>query len=78
MLVAVVALVFPSLPALVLLSKLLGFTALTLVFSPLLVVAVFLAVLIAVIITVDGESNWIEGAALIGVYILVAATFWWG
>jgi len=78
MFVAVVALVFPSLPALVLLSKLLGFTALTLVFSPLLVVAVFLAVLIAVIITVDGESNWIEGAALIGVYILVAATFWWG
>ena len=65
-------------PALVLLSKLLGFTALTLVFSPLLVVAVFLAVLIAVIITVDGESNWIEGAALIGVYALVAATFWWG
>ncbi|SFC73547.1 Ca2+:H+ antiporter [Nocardioides terrae] len=65
-------------PALVLLSKLLGFTALTLVFSPLLVVAVFLAVLVAVIITVDGESNWIEGAALIGVYIVVAATFWWG
>lgn len=65
-------------PALVLLSQALGFTALTLVFSPLLVVAVFLAVLIAVIITVDGESNWIEGAALIGVYLLVAATFWWG
>jgi Ca2+:H+ antiporter len=65
-------------PALVILSQLLGFTALTLVFSPLLVVAVFLAVLIAVVITVDGESNWIEGASLIGVYAVVATTFWWG
>jgi Ca2+:H+ antiporter len=65
-------------PALVILSKVLGFTALTLVFSPLLVVAVFLSVLIAVVITVDGESNWIEGAALIGVYAVVATTFWWG
>lgn len=65
-------------PALVILSSLLGFTALTLVFAPTLVVAVFLAVLLAVVITVDGESNWIEGAALIGVYVVIAATFWWG
>ncbi|HVX53691.1 calcium/proton exchanger [Nocardioides sp.] len=65
-------------PALVILSQVLGFTALTLVFSPMLVVAVFLAVLIAVVITVDGESNWLEGASLIGVYGVVAASFWWG
>lgn len=65
-------------PALVILSNVLGFTALTLVFSPLLIAAVFLAVLIAVVITVDGESNWIEGAALIGVYVVIAASFWWG
>ncbi|MCL2612432.1 MAG: calcium/proton exchanger [Nocardioidaceae bacterium] len=65
-------------PALVLLSQVLGFTALTLVFSPMLVCAVFLAVLIAVVITVDGESNWLEGAALIGVYAVVATSFWWG
>jgi len=65
-------------PALVILSQILGFTALTLVFSPMLVVAVFLAVLIAVVITVDGESNWLEGASLIGVYGVVAASFWWG
>ncbi|UDY24379.1 calcium/proton exchanger [Nocardioides sp. Kera G14] len=65
-------------PVLVILSNILGFTALTLVFSPMLVLAVFLAVLIAVVITVDGESNWMEGAALIGVYIVVAASFWWG
>lgn len=65
-------------PALVILSQVLGFTALTLVFSPMLVCAVFLAVLIAVVITVDGESNWIEGASLIGVYAVIAASFWWG
>ena len=39
-------------PALVILSSLLGFTALTLVFSPMLVVAVFLAVLVAALLTV--------------------------
>lgn len=65
-------------PALVILSQVFGFAALTLVFSPMLVVAVFLAVLIAVVITVDGESNWLEGASLIGVYGVVAASFWWG
>jgi Ca2+:H+ antiporter len=31
-----------------------------------------------VVITVDGESNWLEGASLIGVYGVVAASFWWG
>lgn len=65
-------------PALVILSTVLGFAPLTLVFSPVLVIAVFLAVLIAVVITVDGTSDWIEGAALIGVYVVIAATFWWG
>ena len=54
------------------------FTALTLVFSPMLVIAVFLAVILAIVITVDGESNWIEGASLIGVYVVIAASFWWG
>ncbi|MDO7867558.1 calcium/proton exchanger [Nocardioides jiangxiensis] len=65
-------------PLLVILSSVLGFTALTLVFSPVLVVAVFLSVLVAALITVDGESNWIEGAALIGVYVVIAASLWWG
>ena len=26
----------------------------------------------------DGESDWLEGAAMIGLYVLVAAAFWWG
>jgi len=65
-------------PLLVILSGLLGFTALTLVFPLALVVAVFVSVVIAIVITVDGESNWMEGAALVGVYVVIAASFWWG
>ena len=60
------------------LSQIFGFTALTLVFPPMLVVSVVLAVILAAFITFDGESTWIEGAALIAVYGIVATTFWWG
>ena len=65
-------------PALVILSQVLGFTALTLVFSPMLIVSVAIAVILSAFITFDGESNWIEGAALIAVYAIIASTFWWG
>jgi Ca2+:H+ antiporter len=65
-------------PLLVISSNLFGFATLTLVFSPLLVVAVLLAVLLTVLITFDGHSNWLEGAALVGLYGVIAATFWWG
>jgi Ca2+/H+ antiporter len=34
-------------------------------------------VVIAMVRTIDGESNWPEGAALIGVYAVIATTFWW-
>ena len=46
-------------PLLVILSTTLGLTPLTLVFPPMLVVSVALAVLLAVFITFDGESSWI-------------------
>ena len=65
-------------PVLVLASHLLGFAPLTLVFPPMLVVSVALAVIISAFITFDGESNWIEGAALVAVYAIIAAAFWWG
>jgi Ca2+:H+ antiporter len=65
-------------PLLVILSQLFGLAPLTLVFAPMLVLAVAVAVLIAAFITVDGESNWIEGAALIAVYLIIATAFWWG
>jgi Ca2+:H+ antiporter len=65
-------------PVLVILSQVLGFAALTLVFSPMLIVSVAIAVILSAFITFDGESNWIEGAALIAVYVIIAASFWWG
>jgi len=65
-------------PTLVILSQVLGLTTLTLVFSPMLVVSVAIAVILSAFITFDGESNWIEGAALIAVYAIIASTFWWG
>ena len=64
-------------PALVLLS-LATATTLTLVFAPMLVAAVVVTVLIVSLIVFDGESNWLEGATLIGLYVIIAAVFWWG
>lgn len=65
-------------PVLVILSQVLGFATLTLVFPPMLIAAVSIAVLMAVFITFDGESTWAEGAALVVLYGVIAASFWWG
>jgi Ca2+:H+ antiporter len=65
-------------PALVLISQATGMAALTLVFSPMLVVALLLAVILAAFISFDGESTWLEGATLVVLYGIVAASFWWG
>lgn len=65
-------------PALVLLSFVVSSHHLTLVLSPLLVLALLLTALVTTIITYDGESTWIEGLALIGLYVIIAASFWWG
>jgi Ca2+:H+ antiporter len=65
-------------PVLVLLSLVLGGVHLTLVFPPLLVAAVGLTALLSTVITYDGESTWLEGVALIGLYCVIAVAFWWG
>lgn len=65
-------------PLLVVLSAVFGLAPLTLVFSPLLVMAVLLSVILTTVITFDGKSNWLEGAALIGLYAIIATSFWWG
>ena len=65
-------------PALVLLSFVIGGAAFTLVFPPLLVTTVVAAVLAVSFIIIDGESVWLEGAALLGLYVVIAASFWWG
>ena len=65
-------------PALVILSMLMGVTALTLVVTPLLAGAVGLSAILTAVIVFDGESNWLEGLALIGLYLIIAASVWWG
>ena len=65
-------------PLLVILSQVFGFAALTLVFSPMLIISLVIAVIITAFITFDGESDWIEGAALIALYVVIATVFWWG
>jgi Ca2+:H+ antiporter len=65
-------------PLLVLLSFVLGGSILTLVLPPLLVAALALAVIVNAFIVYDGESIWLEGLALIGLYCIIAASFWWG
>lgn len=52
-----------------------GAGPLLLVFSEFELIALFGAALIAAFIAQDGESNWFEGAMLLGVYIIVAVAF---
>ncbi|MGH9063170.1 MAG: calcium/proton exchanger, partial [Acidimicrobiales bacterium] len=65
-------------PVLVLISPVIGGAALTLVFPPLLLASAGLAVVVAAFVVVDGESTWMEGVALLGLYAVIAAAFWWG
>ncbi|MEO6406380.1 MAG: calcium/proton exchanger [Ferruginibacter sp.] len=65
-------------PMLVLLSFFLGGSILTFVLSPLLLASLALTVLVSAFIVFDGESIWMEGLALIGLYCIIAAAFWWG
>jgi Ca2+:H+ antiporter len=65
-------------PILVLLSRFVGPTQLNLVFPPLLVAALGVSVVAVALIIYDGEYTWIEGVALVALYCIVAAAFWWG
>jgi Ca2+:H+ antiporter len=64
-------------PALVLLSPLVG-ASFTLVLSPLLIAVLIMAIVITVLVVLDGESNWLEGATLVALYAIIATAFWWG
>jgi len=48
---------------------------LTLVFNTFELVALIAAVGISAMVALDGESNWLEGAQLLGVYIILAVAF---
>lgn len=65
-------------PVLVLLSFVIGGTHLTLVMAPLLVASLALTAILSTVIIYDGESTWLEGLVLMGLYGIIAVSFWWG
>jgi len=65
-------------PVLVLWSFFIGGPVLTLVIPPLLVAALLLTALIIALIIGDGETIWLEGVTLVGLYAIIAVSLWWG
>jgi Ca2+:H+ antiporter len=64
-------------PVLVLVSLAFA-THLTLVFPTLLALVLLIAGILGALVVNDGESTWEEGAVLVGFYVVIATTFWWG
>ncbi len=62
-------------PVLVFASYAIG-KPLDLIFTPFEVAAVTISVLATGFVSMDGESNWLEGALLIGVYLMLAIAFY--
>ena len=61
-------------PVLVFISLLLG-NPLQLIFNQFELLALIVGVLIAAMVSFDGESNWLEGAELLAVYIILGLAF---
>jgi Ca2+:H+ antiporter len=61
-------------PVLVFISLILG-NPLQLIFNPLELIALIAGVLITAFVSEDGESNWLEGAELLTIYIILALGF---
>lgn len=64
-------------PVLVLVSQFVGPQPMSLVFNSYELAALVGAVLITVLISVDGRTNWLEGAELIALYAVVAVAFYY-
>jgi Ca2+:H+ antiporter len=62
-------------PLLVLLG-LLGGHWLTLVFHPLEIVALAVAAIVFTVVSIDGETNWLEGVQLLALYLMLAIVFY--
>jgi len=63
-------------PFMVTLAWILG-KPLTLLFDPYESITLFLAVLTVNYTVQDGKSNWFEGMILMGLYLILAVTFWY-
>jgi Ca2+:H+ antiporter len=61
-------------PILVFISLMLG-NPLQLIFNQFELLALIAGVLVAVLVSQDGESNWLEGAELLAVYVILALAF---
>ena len=61
-------------PILVFISLIIG-NPLQLIFNPLELIALIAGVLITAFVSEDGESNWLEGAELLTIYIILALGF---
>jgi Ca2+:H+ antiporter len=61
-------------PILVFISLILG-NPLTLIFNQFELLALIVGVLIAALVSSDGESNWLEGAELLAVYVILTLAF---
>lgn len=64
-------------PVLVLVSQFVGPQPMSLVFNSYELAALVGAVLITVLISIDGRTNWLEGAELIALYAVVAVAFYY-
>jgi Ca2+:H+ antiporter len=51
---------------------------LTLVFPTLLALVLVISAILGALVVNDGESTWHEGVVLVGFYVVIAASFWWG
>jgi Ca2+:H+ antiporter len=61
-------------PLLVFISLLLGHP-MQLIFNQFELLALLAAVVVAVLVSNDGESTWLEGAALLGIYLILGLAF---
>lgn len=62
-------------PVLVFVSLLMG-NPLTLIFNRFELIALIAGVLIAAVVSADGESNWLEGVELLAVYVILGLAFY--
>jgi Ca2+:H+ antiporter len=63
-------------PVLVPVSQFVGPEPMTLVFNQFELMALIAAVLITIMISIDGRSNWLEGAQLIALYVIIGVAFY--
>jgi Ca2+:H+ antiporter len=65
-------------PVLVLASLVISPVPMTLVLTPTLLVGLALTAVLGAFVVFDGESTWLEGLMLLGLYLIIAASVWYG